>query len=176
MTDDRPRRRKPAPKAPGTGESSPARRWPTHAAGETAGADETSPAEGWSRVTRDVRVSVRSFYLDDQSRPDDAHFVWAYRVRIENRGREPVQLLRRTWHITDARGRTQYVHGEGVVGEQPVLEPGETFEYTSGTPLDTPSGFMRGAYHMLAPASGESFDVSIPIFSLDSPHQGGVVH
>jgi ApaG protein len=102
--------------------------------------------------------------------------MWAYRVRIENRSRVPVQLLRRTWHITDAHGRTQYVHGEGVVGEQPLLEPGESFEYTSGTPLDTPSGFMRGAYHMVVPETGETFDVAIPTFSLDSPHQAGGVH
>ena len=130
----------------------------------------------YAETTRDVRVSVRSFYLADQSRPDDGHFVWAYRVRIENRGHEAVQLLRRTWRITDARGRTQHVHGAGVVGEQPLLEPGESFEYTSGTPLDTPSGFMTGAYHMTVPSSGENFDVAIPTFSLDSPHQPGRVH
>jgi ApaG protein len=87
-----------------------------------------------------------------------------------------VQLLRRTWQITDARGRTQHVHGAGVVGEQPLLEPGESFEYTSGTPLDTPSGFMVGAYHMVLPSSGEKFDVPIPAFSLDSPHENGRVH
>jgi ApaG protein len=119
---------------------------------------------------------VRSFFLADQSQPDDNHFVWAYRVKIENHGSEPVQLLRRTWQITDARGRTQHVHGAGVVGEQPLLEPGESFEYTSGTPLDTPSGFMVGAYHMVVPSSGENFDVAIPAFSLDSPHQSGRVH
>ena len=133
-------------------------------------------AENYSKITRGVRVSVRSFYLEDQSHPEDGHFVWAYRVRIENHGKEPVQLLRRTWHITNARGHTQHVRGDGVVGEQPVLEPGEAFEYTSGTPLDTPSGFMTGAYHMIAPASGEAFDVDIPTFSLDSPHQDGRVH
>ena len=132
--------------------------------------------EGYVRTTRGVRISVRSYYLEDQSHPDDNHFVWAYRVKIENNGRETVQLLRRTWQITDARGRTQHVHGAGVVGEQPVLEPGESFEYTSGTPLDTPSGFMVGAYHMVVPSSGENFDASIPAFSLDSPHQGGRVH
>jgi ApaG protein len=134
------------------------------------------PREGYSKITRSVRVTVRSFYLEDQSQPDDSHYVWAYRIKIENRGREPVQLLRRTWQITDARGRTQHVHGSGVVGEQPLLEPGESFEYTSGTPLDTPSGFMVGAYHMVVPSSGEAFDVAIPAFSLDSPHQSGRVH
>src|SRR4051812_24025425 len=128
------------------------------------------------QTTRGVCVTVRSCYLEDQSQPEEAHFVWAYRVRIENRGREPIQLLRRTWEITDAHGRTQHVHGPGVAGEQPFLEPGESFEYTSGTPLDTPSGFMVGKYHMVVPASGERFDVAIPAFSLDSPHQTGLVH
>jgi len=132
--------------------------------------------DDYCQTTRNVKVSVRSFYLADQSQPEDNHFVWAYRVKIENLGSEPVQLLRRTWQITDARGRIQHVHGAGVVGEQPLLEPGEIFEYTSGTPLDTPTGFMVGAYHMIVLSSGESFDVDIPAFSLDSPHQSGRVH
>jgi ApaG protein len=132
--------------------------------------------EDYSQTTRDIRVSVRSFFLADQSRPDDGKFMWAYRIRIENRGREPVQLLRRTWNITDAHGRTQTVRGAGVIGQQPVLEPGESFEYTSGTPLETPSGFMAGAYHMVATDSGETFDVKIPAFSLDSPHQNSRLH
>jgi ApaG protein len=132
--------------------------------------------DSYSRTTRDIRVSVRSFYLEDQSEPDEGKYVWAYQVKIENHGREPVQVLRRTWRITDALGRTQSVQGAGVVGQQPLLEPGEAFEYTSGTPLDTPSGFMVGAYHVVAPASGETFDVAIPAFSLDSPHQSGRVH
>ena len=133
-------------------------------------------AEAYTQTTRGVRVTVRSFYLADQSKPDEGKFVWAYRIRIENLGRETVQLRERTWRITDARGRTQRVHGEGVVGAQPVLEPGECFEYTSGTPLDTPSGFMTGTYHMVVSASGEPFDVAIPTFSLDSPHQEGRLH
>lgn len=133
-------------------------------------------AEAYSKTTRGIRVSVRSYYLDDQSQPDESHYFWAYKVKIENHGREPVQLLERTWQITNARGHIQRVHGPGVLGEQPLLEPGEAFEYTSGTPLDTPSGFMTGAYHMVAPASGENFDVAIPAFSLDSPYGGGRVH
>jgi ApaG protein len=133
-------------------------------------------AESYSKTTRSVRVTVRSFYLEDQSQPTDSHYVWAYQVRIENTGSETVQLLNRHWRITDSMGRVQEVHGAGVVGEQPLLEPGESFEYTSGTPLDTPSGFMVGAYHMLVPSSGENFDVAIPAFSLDSPHQSGRVH
>lgn len=126
--------------------------------------------------TRDILVRVRAFYLEDQSEPEKGKFVWAYRVVVENCGADTVQLLRRTWRITDGTGRTQVVEGEGVVGEQPVLRPGEAFEYTSGTPLPTPSGFMVGAYHMVAQASGENFDIAIPAFSLDSPHADGRVH
>jgi ApaG protein len=134
------------------------------------------PAEDYSEVTRGVRVTVRTFYLADQSDPGSNHFAWAYRVTIVNEGRNTVQLLKRTWLITDAQGRTQRVHGDGVVGERPVLDPGESFEYTSGTPLATPSGFMRGTYHMVESATGEAFDVAIPSFSLDSPHLPHQVH
>jgi ApaG protein len=129
-----------------------------------------SGQDAFIATTRGIQVTVRSFYLEDQSAPEEARYVWAYRVEIRNQGRETVQLLKRSWHITDALGRTQQVHGDGVVGEQPVLEPGETFEYTSGTPLATSSGFMRGQYHMVATTTGEPFDVEIPAFSLDSPH------
>ncbi|WP_052213742.1 Co2+/Mg2+ efflux protein ApaG [Belnapia sp. F-4-1] len=139
---------------------------------------DTDPARqsGYTEVTRGVRVSVRTFFLADQSAPERSHYVWAYRVTITNEGRQTVQLLKRTWLITDAQGRTQQVHGDGVVGERPVLDPGESFEYTSGTPLATPSGFMRGAYHMVLTDTGEGFDVAIPTFSLDSPHQPGRLH
>lgn len=130
----------------------------------------------YEATTRGIRVAVRAFFLEDQSRTEEGRFVWAYRVRIENGGREPVQLLHRSWEITDARGHTIKVHGPGVIGEQPVIEPGEEFEYTSGTPLATPSGFMVGTYHMVAPASGEAFDVAVPAFSLDSPHDDGRMH
>jgi ApaG protein len=132
--------------------------------------------DDYTAITRGIRIRVRSFYLADQSNPDESKFVWAYRIRIENEGKETVQLRKRTWLITDGRGRTQRVHGDGVIGQQPVLEPGENFEYTSGTPLDTPSGFMTGTYHMVATVTGEVFDVAIPAFSLDSPHQQGGVH
>ena len=133
-------------------------------------------ADAYTATTRHIRITVRSFYLADQSQPEEGTYVWAYRIRIENLGRETVQLLRRTWLITDARGRTQRVHGAGVIGQQPVLEPGEAFEYTSGTPLDTPSGFMEGTYHMVATGSGETFDVAIPAFSLDSPQPQARLH
>ncbi len=115
-------------------------------------------------------VTVQARFLEDQSDPDEDRFVWAYQVTIHNKGRDTVQLLGRTWQITDGRGRTIKVEGQGVVGEQPVLEAGESFEYTSGTPLETPSGLMQGLYHMVNAASGENFDAVIPPFSLDSPH------
>jgi ApaG protein len=121
-------------------------------------------------VTREIRVSVKPIYLDDQSAPTDNHFVWAYQVKIENLGRETVQLRSRHWKITDARGELYEVKGPGVIGEQPILEPGDTFEYTSGTPLPTPSGIMVGAYQM-ENERGELFEIEIPAFSLDSPYQ-----
>lgn len=124
----------------------------------------------YSEITREIRVTVRPFFLEDQSSPDEMHFVWAYHVRIENQGPQTVQLRNRYWRITDSMGRIQEVRGAGVVGEQPVLRPGEAFEYTSGTPLTTPSGIMVGTYQMES-ESGERFDVKIPAFSLDSPHQ-----
>lgn len=124
----------------------------------------------YTKTTRGITVSVDPVYLEDQSSPKDNHYVWAYRVRIENHGDNTVQLKRRRWTITDAMGRVQEVQGAGVVGEQPVLQPGEHFEYTSGTPLPTPSGIMVGAYQM-EDEGGERFDVSIPAFSLDSPHE-----
>lgn len=124
----------------------------------------------YTQTTRGITVTVQPIFLEDQSSPADGHYVWAYRVRIENNGNETVQLLRRHWKITDALGRMQEVQGAGVVGEQPVLEPGESFEYTSGTPLPTPSGIMMGTYQMETD-DGEVFDVAIPAFSLDSPHE-----
>jgi ApaG protein len=130
----------------------------------------------YTATTRGIQVAIRTFYLEDQSEPGLGRYVWAYRVEIANLGEVSVQLLRRTWLITDGHGHTQRVHGEGVVGEQPVLEPGESFTYTSGTPLPTPSGFMRGLYHMVVSGTGEAFDVVVPPFSLDSPHQAGAVH
>jgi ApaG protein len=130
----------------------------------------------YSLTTRNIRVDVRSFYLPDQSRPEASHYVWAYRIRIDNLGGETVQLLRRSWQITDDLGRVQTVRGAGVIGQQPVLKPGESFEYTSGTPLATPSGFMVGVYHMVSIASGEAFDVAIPAFSLDTPDRNNQLH
>lgn len=124
----------------------------------------------YSQTTRGITVTVRPFYLEDQSSPSDGHYVWAYRVRIENGGSTRVQLIRRHWKITDALGRHQEVEGAGVVGEQPVINPGDSYEYTSGTPLPTPSGIMVGSYQM-EDEDGELFHIAIPAFSLDSPHE-----
>ncbi len=129
----------------------------------------------YEETTRTIRVMVEPVFLDDQSSPSDDHYVWAYHVRIENLGRETVQLRTRHWRITDANGRIHEVRGDGVVGEQPVLHPGEAFEYTSGTPLATPSGIMVGDYAMES-ETGEKFTVAIPAFSLDSPHQKRNLH
>lgn len=129
----------------------------------------------YESVTRGVRVRVRPAFLDDQSDPDTGRYFWSYTVTIENRGCETVQLLSRYWHITDAIGRVQEVRGPGVVGAQPVLEPGQVFEYTSGCPLPTASGAMSGRYQMRA-ASGEAFEAEIPAFLLESPHERRQIH
>lgn len=124
----------------------------------------------YAQRTRDIIVTAQPVFLEEQSSPREHRFVWAYQIRIENKGGETVQLLTRHWRITDAQGRVQEVRGDGVVGEQPILEPGEAFEYTSGTPLQTPSGIMLGSYQMET-EDGDWIDVKVPAFSLDSPHQ-----
>ncbi len=120
-------------------------------------------------VTRQIEVIVEPNFLPERSSAEDGRFFWAYTIVIVNSGPETVQLKTRYWIITDGTGRSQEVRGEGVVGEQPVLEPGERFEYTSGVPLQTPSGFMSGSYQMVT-ESGEPFEIDIPAFSLDSPN------
>jgi ApaG protein len=129
----------------------------------------------YERVTRGIRVLVRPTFLDDQSDPDEGRYLWSYTITIENRGPETVQLLSRYWHITDGTGRVQEVRGPGVVGAQPVIEPGKTFEYTSGCPLPTASGAMMGRYQMRA-VSGEAFEAEIPPFLLESPHERRQIH
>jgi ApaG protein len=120
--------------------------------------------------TRGIVVSVEPAYLEEKSSPGSSQYFWAYRVMIENRGLETVRLVSRHWMIMNARGELTEVKGLGVVGDQPVLKPGESYEYTSGAPLDTPSGMMGGTYQMER-ESGEQFDVEIPTFSLDRPNQ-----
>ena len=116
----------------------------------------------------EVAVSTKTQYLPEQSDEPSGRYVFAYTITIRNTGTVTAQLISRHWIITDAQGMVQEVRGLGVVGAQPVLKPGESFEYTSGVPLPTPSGFMTGTYGM-ASADGEAFDIAIPIFSLDSP-------
>jgi ApaG protein len=129
----------------------------------------------YARETRSIYVAVRPAYLDDQSDPAGDRYVWAYTVTIENRGTESVQLISRYWNIVDGVGRVHEVRGPGVVGAQPVLGPGESFEYTSGCPLETASGVMSGHYQMRA-ASGEAFEAEIPAFLLESPYEKRQVH
>lgn len=119
-------------------------------------------------MTRGIEVVVEPYFLEEETDPDRGRYFWAYSVGITNYGEEVVQLRTRYWHITDANGMVEEVRGPGVVGEEPVLRPGESFEYTSGCPLPTPSGIMVGEYRMETDA-GESFQVGIPAFSLDLP-------
>jgi ApaG protein len=119
-------------------------------------------------VTHQIEVTVEPNFMPESSSPDKGEYFWSYTIVITNAGNETVQLRARYWIITDATGRQREVRGEGVVEEQPVLAPGERFEYTSGVPLSTASGFMSGRYEMLS-ASGKRFEIEIPTFSLDCP-------
>jgi len=130
----------------------------------------TTPAsQHYEATTRGIRIRIEPRYLEEQSSPDERHFVWSYAVEISNDGDEAVQLKSRIWRITDALGRTEEVRGPGVVGQTPVIAPGKSFHYTSGCPLKTPQGIMVGSYQM-TDAAGKLFDVAIPAFSLDSPY------
>jgi ApaG protein len=122
----------------------------------------------YEAITQDIRVRVTPEYVSDQSEPNESYFFWSYKVEITNLGTRTVQLKTRHWRITDANGRTEEVRGPGVIGEQPVLEPGQSFTYSSGCPLKTPQGLMVGSYQMVE-VDGKMFDVAIPAFSLDSP-------
>jgi ApaG protein len=134
---------------------------PRHPSGRTLG------FRMYRAVTRNIEVVVTPRFVADRSSPDNNYFFWAYTIAITNHGEDTVQLKTRHWRITDASGRRQEVRGAGVVGEEPILKAGESFGYTSGVPLQTPSGFMFGSYGMVS-ASGEHFDIEIPAFSLDS--------
>jgi ApaG protein len=122
----------------------------------------------YSALTRDIQVTVLPEFVAERSDPDEGQFFWAYTIEIANLGRSTVQLVSRHWRITDGNGHREEVKGSGVVGEQPVLNPGDTYRYTSGCPLTTPSGIMGGTYRMVD-ENGGSFDIEIPSFSLDSP-------
>jgi ApaG protein len=122
-------------------------------------------------TTHKIQVTVKPRFMSERSAPERGHFFWAYTIEIANNGKETVQLKTRYWQITDATGRVQEVRGAGVVGEEPILAPGESFEYTSGVPLPTPSGFMTGRYGMVTD-KGENFEIEVPAFSLDSAESG----
>lgn len=123
----------------------------------------------YEAVTCDIRVRVTPRFIEEESTPDEGRYFWAYTVEIANEGDSTVQLKTRRWLITDANGRQETVRGPGVVGKTPVLGPGQSFEYTSGCPLTTPSGIMSGSYQMELP-DGRLMDVTVPSFSLDSPY------
>lgn len=129
----------------------------------------------YDAVTSGVRVTVEPFFIEEQPRPAGTRWMFGYRVTIRNGSRKSVRLVTRHWRITDALGHTTEVQGRGVVGEQPRLEPGDMFEYTSGAPLGTPSGIMAGKYRMVTDR-GDVFDVLIPTFSLDLPNQPRLRH
>lgn len=129
----------------------------------------------FSARTADIVVDVRPQYMREQSEPDRDYYVWAYTITITNEGPSTVQLRTRHWKITDTNGRLHEVQGDGVIGEQPVLSTGDSFEYTSGTPLTTPSGFMEGSYQMQNEA-GDTFTVAIPAFPLDGPQARRIIH
>lgn len=129
----------------------------------------------YKKTTDAITVTVEPIFLENQSRPQDHYFVWAYHVTIQNNSPKTVQVKSRYWHVLDAEGRIKEIRGPGIVGEQPTLKPGESFNYTSGTPLETPSGIMYGTYYMIT-ENGDDLDVSIPAFSLDSPHEDVIYH
>jgi ApaG protein len=129
----------------------------------------------YKSMTHNIEVTVEPEFLADRSQPDSGRYFWAYSVGITNLGRNTVQLMHRHWQITDANGKREEVRGPGVVGEQPVLQPGERFNYTSGCPLTTPSGIMAGSYRFVD-QDGDEFQVEIPAFSLDSPHARRVLN
>ena len=128
----------------------------------------------YSKITKSIKVSVEPRYMADRSDPNERRFFWAYTVEIANSGAAPVQILARHWVITDQNGKREDVRGVGVVGEQPVIEPGSSFTYTSGCPLPTPSGTMVGTYQAME--GGEVFTVAIPAFSLDIPGASRVIN
>ena len=123
----------------------------------------------------DIKVEVRTEYLPDQSDTAASRFVFAYHITISNVGNMPSQLISRHWVITDADGAVQEVKGLGVVGHQPLLQPSQSFEYTSGCPLGTPSGIMAGSYQMTTDGGGR-FDIEIPAVSLDSPYDTAAIN
>jgi ApaG protein len=129
----------------------------------------------YSATSQDIHITATPAFAPDRSEPAANRYFWTYTIEIVNRGAIQVQLLERSWRITDGNGRVETVHGPGVVGETPILQPGESFSYTSGCGLSTASGVMSGSYRMID-ADGRAFDVEIPAFSLDSPMERRVLN
>ncbi|WP_421725256.1 Co2+/Mg2+ efflux protein ApaG [Bauldia sp.] len=129
----------------------------------------------YQATTQQIQVTVEPSFVESESAPEEGRYFWAYTIEIANLGDHVVQLRERHWQITDGNGRTEEVRGAGVVGKQPVLQPGERFSYTSGCPLPTNSGIMVGSYRMQN-AEGETFSIAIPAFSLDVPDEPRVVN
>jgi ApaG protein len=123
----------------------------------------------YEQVTEGIRIRVSPEYSDEQSTPEEAYFFWIYTVEIANESEHSIQLKSRLWRITDANGKTDEIRGPGVVGQTPVIPPGQSFTYSSGCPLSTASGIMVGSYQMID-EGGRLFYVAIPAFSLDSPY------
>jgi ApaG protein len=129
----------------------------------------------YSKTTHGIKVTAIPEYLRKDSSPEEGKFLWLYTITIENFNTRTVQLLRRKWLITDQQGTSFVIEGDGVIGEQPIIKPGEGYKYLSGTPLSTPSGIMMGSY-FLVDDDGKSFEVDIPAFSLDSPHHNKLMN
>src|ERR1700758_153595 len=153
------------------GRSMASRPWPAIGSAKTFRYDGAM----YRAVTRQIEVTVEPNFMPERSSAERSRYFWSYTIVITNSGDETVQLKTRHWIITDATGRQQEVKGEGVIGEQPILAPGERYEYTSGVPLSTASGFMTGRYQMVN-ESGERFEIDVPMFSLDSPNAKRVLN
>ncbi|WP_202401547.1 MULTISPECIES: Co2+/Mg2+ efflux protein ApaG [unclassified Saccharibacter] len=139
-------------------------------------AEELKAPPCYTATTHDVVVSVRTFWLEEHSTPEESQYAWLYHVVIDNGSSENLQLLSRSWTTLDANGQREDTQGLGVVGEQPFIAAKGQYQYTSGAELKTPTGFMKGLFHMIAPDSRQHFDITIPTVSLDSPHHGGLIH
>lgn len=130
----------------------------------------------YEKISENIHIAVTPTFVEENSNFAEGYFLWAYQICIENQGQESVQLISRYWRIIDANGITQEVEGEGVVGEQPILRPGEAYEYMSSVPLATPSGFMQGHFHMIRAPYGDKLTIPVPLFSLDSPYISHVIN
>lgn len=124
----------------------------------------------FERVTHGISIHVMPIFVEQESRPEDHYYLWAYQVRIENQGRHSIKILDRQWSVIDDRGMNQFVSGAGVFEEPPVLKPGDAFEYTNTIPLKTTSGMIAGCY-TIDVGGGECLDIEAPLFSLDSPYE-----